>query len=115
MLYSCRRVHTNVDDSQPKKDAARSKPKSAAAAPKASAAAAAAAAKGNAANGGKAQRKRGRTGRPKPKTADELDAEMSEYFAPNAGGEASGNTDGAAAAAPAVNNGGDAAMVDEVL
>jgi THO complex subunit 4 len=51
-------------------------------------------------------KKSGRSGRPKAKTAEELDAEMADYFGPT-----SGATNGEAAA----TNGGDAAMqTDEV-
>ncbi|CAK4031450.1 related to RNA annealing [Lecanosticta acicola] len=58
---------------------------------------------------GKGKKKRtGRAGRPKAKTADELDAEMQDYF----GGDAA-PTNGAAQPATAPN-GGDA-MVDEVM
>jgi THO complex subunit 4 len=59
---------------------------------------------------GGAAGKRGRGGRPKSarptkKTADELDAEMADYFdSAKSGGDAS-----------AATNGGDAAMEDEVL
>ncbi|KAK3678113.1 RNA-binding RNA annealing protein [Recurvomyces mirabilis] len=61
---------------------------------------------GEAAKGGRGK-KSGRSGRPKAKTAEELDAEMQDYFNPN--GEATG-------AAPAAINGGDAVMqTDEVL
>ena len=57
--------------------------------------------------------RRGRNaGRPKRKTADQLDAEMVDYFDVNAangnaGGDAGANTDGGAAA-----NGGDDGMVE---
>jgi len=100
--------------SGPKKENTKAKakatPKSAAAANKASAGA-----KDAAGTAGKGRGKRGgRAGRPKPKSVEELDAEMSEYFVPNAaGGEAAPTTNDAA---PAATNGGDAAMVvDEVL
>lgn len=61
---------------------------------------------------GGAAGKRGRAGRPKnarptKKTADELDAEMADYFdSAKSGGDAT---------ATAATNGGDAAMEDEVL
>ena len=55
--------------------------------------------------------KSGRAGRPKKKTAEELDAEMMDYF----GGD-SGATNGAVQpAAAAATNGGDTGMVDEVM
>ena len=53
-------------------------------------------------------KKPARTGRAKKKTADELDAEMVDYFGAGEGGAPNGTTQQAAAA------GGDA-MVDEVL
>lgn len=55
-------------------------------------------------------RKPGRTGRPKKKTAQELDAEMVDYFGVGEGGAAAGT---AQPAAPVGN--GDAGMVDEVM
>lgn len=61
---------------------------------------------------GGAAGKRGRGGRPKSarptkKTADELDAEMADYFdSAKSGGDATATT---------AANGGDAAMEDEVL
>ncbi len=63
-----------------------------------------------AAQGGKAERPRksGRAGRPKKKTAAELDAEMQDYF----GGDAPA-ANGATQPAAAAN--GDTGMVDEVL
>ncbi|CAD0088820.1 unnamed protein product [Aureobasidium vineae] len=84
------------------------KPKPAAAVPKPANAAAGGAAKA-AGRGGR----KGRAGRPKPKTVEELDAEMSEYFDPNAVAPAA-NTNGAPApaAAPAT---GDATMEDEIM
>lgn len=106
-------IFSHTFHSQPKKENAKAKakatPKSAAAAPKA-----ASAAKDGASARGNGRGKRGgrAAGRPKAKTVEELDAEMSEYFVPNAGGaEAAGS----APAAPAATDGGDAAMVDEVL
>ncbi|KAG9951739.1 hypothetical protein KCU85_g2663, partial [Aureobasidium melanogenum] len=92
----------------PKAKKENNKPKSAAAAPKPATAGAAGATKAS----GRAGRK-GRAGRPKPKTVEELDAEMSEYFDPNAAAPAA-NTNGAAApaAAPAT---GDATMEDEIM
>lgn len=53
----------------------------------------------------KGKKKSGRAGRPKPKTAQELDAEMHDYF----GGDAPATN----VAAPAAN--GDTGMTDEVL
>ncbi|KAG9523901.1 hypothetical protein KCV03_g466, partial [Aureobasidium melanogenum] len=92
----------------PKAKKENNKPKSAAAAPKPATAGAAGATKAS----GRAGRK-ARAGRPKPKTVEELDAEMSEYFDPNAAAPAA-NTNGAAApaAAPAT---GDATMEDEIM
>ncbi|KAK6007524.1 hypothetical protein QM012_004338 [Aureobasidium pullulans] len=92
----------------PKAKKENNKPKSAAAAPKPATAGAAGATKAS----GRAGRK-GRAGRPKPKTVEELDAEMSEYFDPNAAAPAA-NTNGAPApaAAPAT---GDATMEDEIM
>ena len=52
-------------------------------------------------------KKSGRAGRPKKKTAEELDAEMTDYF----GGSAAAN----GTAQPAAAAGGDTGMVDEVL
>ena len=91
----------------PKAKKENNKPKAAAAAPKPVNAAA-----GGAKAAGRGGRK-GRAGRPKPKTVEELDAEMSEYFDPNAVAPAV-NTNGAAAptAAPAT---GDATMEDEIM
>lgn len=86
--------------SQPK-NAAKEKKKEA---PKAAANGAAPAGKA-----GKKKAKSGRAGRPKAKTAEELDAEMQDYFG---SGEAA-PADGTAAPA-AATNGGDTGM-DEVL
>jgi len=54
--------------------------------------------------------KRGRTSRPKPKTAEELDAEMTDYWGGNNPSAAPTNTEATATngAAPAVNAGVDA-------
>lgn len=54
--------------------------------------------------------KSGRAGRAKAKTAEELDAEMQDYFGSGEGAAAS--TNGAQAA---TTNGGDTGMVDEVM
>lgn len=54
--------------------------------------------------------KSGRAGRAKAKTAEELDAEMQDYFGSGEGAAAS--TNGAPAA---TTNGGDTGMVDEVM
>lgn len=54
--------------------------------------------------------KSGRAGRAKAKTAEELDAEMQDYFGSGEG--AGGSTNGAQAA---TTNGGDTGMVDEVM
>ncbi|WPH04587.1 Hypothetical protein R9X50_00747900 [Acrodontium crateriforme] len=68
-------------------------------------------------NKGKQKKKSGRAGRPKPKTAEELDAEMQDYFGGDSGatnGAPAANGAGAAqpAAAPAT---ADTGMEDEVL
>lgn len=55
--------------------------------------------------GGRPGRKSGRAGKPKKKTAAELDAEMVDYFGNDANGTAQ----------PAATNGGDTAVVDEVM
>ncbi|KAK5674645.1 RNA-binding RNA annealing protein [Elasticomyces elasticus] len=66
------------------------------------------------AGGRREKKKSGRAGRPKAKTADELDAEMADYFGGNAtNGDATNGT-----AQPAATNGGEVAMQtdgDEVL
>lgn len=95
---------------QPKnatKAAAKNAPK---AQPK-SAAAAATAAKNTAGRGkGKARGGRsGKTGRPKAKNAEELDAEMTDYFGGN------NAVPDAGAAAPATNGTADAGMTDEIM
>ena len=78
------------------------------AAPKANGAVAAnGAAKGQ---GGRGGRKSGRAGRPKKKTAEELDAEMSDYFGTGEAPPTNGAVQPSAAAA-----GGDTGMVDEVM
>lgn len=69
---------------------------------------------GKPAAGGRAQRRGGRTGRGKPKTQQELDAEMVDYF----GNEANGNPDAnmatnGGAVQPVAN--GEAAMEDEIM
>jgi len=89
------------------------KPKNAAAAPKPAAAAAGnGAARGGAGRGrGRGRGGRGGGARPK-KTAQELDAEMQDYFEPANGAAAAPATNGAAPAA--ATNGGEATMVDEV-
>lgn len=75
----------------PKSAAAKNKPKSAAAA----------ATTNSKATRGRPAKRGGRTGRGKPKTADELDAEMTDYFVPK--------TNGAAAET------GDATMDDQIM
>ncbi|KAI5200246.1 hypothetical protein E4T42_06604 [Aureobasidium subglaciale] len=91
----------------PKAKKDNNKPKSAAAAPKPAATA------GGATKAAGRGARKARAGRPKPKTVEELDAEMSEYFDPNAAAPAA-NNNGAPAptAAPAV---GDATMEDEIM
>jgi len=93
----------------PKGKKENNKPKAAAAPKPVNAAAGGAGAKA----AGRGGRKGRAAGRPKPKTVEELDAEMSEYFDPNAVAPAA-NTNGAAApaAAPAT---GDATMEDEIM
>lgn len=90
----------------------RSKPKSAAnEKPRSAAVTKAAAATTNGATKGKPARARkpGRTGGPKKKTAQELDAEMSDYFGTGEDVSATG------AAQPVAVANGDAGMVDEVM
>jgi THO complex subunit 4 len=101
-------VFTNGQSRQPK-SAARDKAKKQDKPKTNAAAAAAAAAKTNGAATGKNTRnkKSGRAGRPKKKTAEELDAEMVDYF----GNDGAPNGTTQQAAAP----GGDTGMVDEVL
>lgn len=65
-----------------------------------------AAGKGPAGKGPKKGPRKGKSGRPAKKTAEELDSEMTDYFA------GSTNPD---AGAPAAANGGDAPMEDEIL
>ncbi len=60
------------------------------------------------ARGGRGGRRGRNAGRPKPKTADELDAEMTDYFDGNAANGTAATTDASAtggAAQPAVNGG----------
>lgn len=67
---------------------------------------------------GRGGRARGRNaGRGKPKTADELDAEMNDYFDAPATTDAAATTNGAtaSAAAPAAAAGADAGMEDEIM
>ncbi|GAB7355960.1 hypothetical protein MBLNU459_g6592t1 [Dothideomycetes sp. NU459] len=100
--------------SQPKKDAA--KPKSAAAAPKNAAKAGANGATTAGARGGRGGRKGRAAGRPKPKSVEELDAEMSEYFVPSGtNGDAAATTANGNAATAAAPTAGDAAMEDEIM
>ena len=64
------------------------------------------AARGSKAGRGRPARRGGRLNRPKPKTADELDAEMADYFDPNAVNGAATSENAPAtngAAAPAAN------------
>lgn len=70
---------------------------------------------------GKAARGRGRAGRggrnagrPKPKTAEELDAEMQDYFTGPAEGDTAMETNGGAVQ-PVANGTADAGMDDEIL
>jgi len=72
---------------------------------------------GTAKGGRVGKQKRGRNAnRPKPKTAEELDAEMTDYFATNANGTAAAasavDTMNSGAAAPATN--GDDLGMDEI-
>lgn len=81
----------------------------------------AAANNGITANGrGRGRTRRGRTsGRGKPKSAQELDAEMTDYFDDGATGATGGEANQApvvnGAAQPATATGGDTAMDDEIL
>lgn len=70
---------------------------------------------------GKAARGRGRAGRggrnagrPKPKTAEELDAEMQDYFTGPAEGDTAMETNGGAVQ-PVANGTADAGMDDEIM
>jgi len=63
-------------------------------------------------DGRAAKKKSGRAGKPKAKTADELDAEMQDYFG---GGETNGAPANGTAEPVAAADGGDTGMVDEVL
>ena len=98
---------TNLIYSKPK-NAAQEKSKGAAAkGPKA----ATNGADGTAKGARNTKKKSGRAGKPKPKTAEELDAEMQDYFG---GGETNGAApaaNGAPQAAPAT---GDDAAMDEI-
>ncbi|KAI5206051.1 hypothetical protein E4T39_02655 [Aureobasidium subglaciale] len=94
----------------PKAKKDNNKPKSAAAGPKPAAAAAGGATKA----AGRGARK-ARAGRPKPKTVEELDAEMSEYFDPNAAAPAANNNGAPAPAPTAAPATGDATMEDEIM
>jgi THO complex subunit 4 len=98
---------TNIGKSQPK-NAAKAKPKSAATDKKTNKAAAPAA--GKAAGRGRANRRGGNAGRPKAKTAEELDQEMADYFD---GGNPNGETAVAGGAVQAPS--GEAAMTDEIM
>jgi THO complex subunit 4 len=71
------------------------------------------AANGTAANtkAGANKKKSGRAGKPKPKTAEELDAEMQDYFGGNETNGAAPAPAAAPAAAPATN---DDANMDEI-
>jgi len=79
--------------------------------PKQATAVKATAATGRGARGGRAGRsgRGGRVGRGKPKTAEDLDAEMADYFV----GNGAAGTDGANGDAPVTNGGEDQGM-DEV-
>ncbi|KZF19505.1 hypothetical protein L228DRAFT_241724 [Xylona heveae TC161] len=97
----------------------KNQPKAAAAAPKQAAAGASAAPK---ATRGRGRGRRGRnTTRPKRKTAEELDAEMVDYFGNEntngaaAGTEAAPVTNGAAPAPAPAAAGGDTGMEDEIM
>ncbi|KAG8628451.1 hypothetical protein KVT40_004324 [Elsinoe batatas] len=60
--------------------------------------------------------KKPRNARPKKKTAEELDADMADYFEPGTAGAApAAATNGAAPAAAAAPTGGEAAMEDEIM
>lgn len=63
-------------------------------------------------DGRAAKKKSGRAGKPKAKTAEELDAEMQDYFG---GGETNGAPANGAAEPVVAADGGDTGMVDEVL
>lgn len=88
----------------------KAQPKSAAAGGRKAAAGKGAAAKGPAKAAG--NKKRGKNARPAKKTAEELDAEMGDYFTANNDNAAA---PAPAAAAPAAAGNGDAAMQDEIM
>jgi len=59
-----------------------------------------------------------RSGKPKAKSAEELDAEMMDYFAPDAGNGTSGEANGGAsvaAAQPVAAAGGEGMVEDEIM
>ncbi|KAI9832260.1 MAG: hypothetical protein M1819_004438 [Sarea resinae] len=96
--------------------------KSNASAPKSAAAAKPATTNNTATRGGRGARGRGRgrrgrdsTARAKPKTAEELDAEMADYFETGVTGAEGAPAATNGAAQPAVTNGGDTGMDDEIL
>ncbi|KXT08735.1 hypothetical protein AC579_7082 [Pseudocercospora musae] len=93
---------------KPLKDRVSGQPKNAAKDKKKEAPKAATNGAGPASKAGKKKAKSGRAGRPKPKTTEELDAEMQDYFGSGEAAPANG------AAQPAATNGGDTGM-DEVL
>ena len=75
---------------------------------------------GKSAQGAQAGRRRGvrgRTeGRPKPKSTEELDAEMTDYFGDGgANGDVNSGTATTNGAAQPVTNGGDTGMEDEIM
>ncbi|PNS18760.1 hypothetical protein CAC42_5299 [Sphaceloma murrayae] len=91
---------------------AAAKPKSAAATPKQSAAAATA----NGATGRGRNKKGKKPARPAKKTAEDLDADMADYFGPGTAAAPAAATNGAAPAeAASATNGGETAMDDEIM
>jgi THO complex subunit 4 len=93
------------------KPAEKAKPKPATAAPR-NAAGKEGAKNGRARRGGKGEASAGRVGRPKPKTTEELDAEMADYFVNGAGSDAALANGGAVHPAAA---GGDVGMEEDVV
>ncbi|TKX21946.1 putative mRNA export protein mlo3 [Elsinoe australis] len=99
--------------SVPKSAAA--KPKKATAGPKQGAAATATPTEGAAPGRGRGRKGRKGGARPK-KTAEDLDADMADYFGPGTAAPAeAAATNGTAPAAAAAPNGGEAAMEDEIM
>lgn len=93
------------------KPAEKAKPKPATAAPR-TAAGKEGAKSGRARRGGKGEAGAGRVGRPKPKTTEELDAEMADYFVNGAGSDAALANGGAV---QPTAGGGDVGMEEDIV